>query len=296
MTVDTKYKSGKSEGDENFPVASHVIAARYREPILAYYRFARAADDAADHPDLDAQSKLAILAALEDTLLGRSDAATDAIPLREQLQLRNLSARHALDLLKAFRQDVTKRRYESWEELIEYCRYSAMPVGRFVLEVHGEDKSTWPHSDALCTALQIINHLQDCAKDYRNLDRVYIPLSDLSQWGIGVDALSQSKASPELLKCLQSLADRTETLLPDAALLPSSVADLRLAVETSVILGLARRLIALLKRRDPLSERVHLSKWQVAAVASRSTAGTLASRVLARIAFTKSTGMMSHER
>lgn len=296
MTVDTKYKSGKSESDENFPVASHVIAARYRAPILAYYRFARAADDAADHPDLDAQSKLAILAALEDTLLGRSDAAADAVPLREQLQLRNLSASHALDLLKAFRQDVTKRRYESWEELIEYCRYSAMPVGRFVLEVHGEDKSTWPHSDALCAALQIINHLQDCAKDYRNLDRVYIPLSDLSKWGIGVEALSQSKASPELRKCLQSLADKTETLLPDAAMLPSSVADLRLAVETSVIVGLARRLIALLKTRDPLSERVHLSKWQVAAVASRATAGTLASRVLARIAFTKSTGMMSHER
>lgn len=296
MTVDTKYKSGKSESDENFPVASRMIAARHRAPILAYYRFARAADDAADHPELDAQSKLAILAALEDTLLGRSDTATDAVPLREQLQLRNLSARHALDLLKAFRQDVTKGRYESWEELLEYCRYSAMPVGRFVLEVHGEDKSTWPHSDALCTALQIINHLQDCAKDYRNLDRVYIPLSDLSNWGIGVEALSQPKASPELLKCLQSLADRTETLLPDAAMLPSSVADVRLAVETSVIVGLARRLIALLKRRDPLSERVHLSKWQVAAVASRATAGTLASRVLARIAFTKSTGMMSHER
>jgi hydroxysqualene synthase len=296
MTVDTKYKSGKSESDENFPVASHVIAARYRAPILAYYRFARAADDAADHPDLDAQSKLSILAALEDTLLGRSDAAADAVPLREQLQLRNLSACHALDLLKAFRQDVMKRRYESWEELLEYCRYSAMPVGRFVLEVHGEDKSTWPHSDALCAALQIINHLQDCAKDYRNLDRVYIPLGDLSKWGIGVEALAQSKASPELLKCLQSLADRTEALLPDAAMLPSSVADLRLAVETSVIVGLARRLIALLKRRDPLSERVHLSKWQVAAVSSRATAGTLASRVLARIAFTKSTGMMSHER
>ncbi|HEY8127986.1 MAG TPA: squalene/phytoene synthase family protein, partial [Hyphomicrobium sp.] len=131
MTVDTKYKSGKSERDENFPVASRIVAPRYRAPILAFYRFARAADDAADHPTLDAQSKLSILSALEETLLGRSDTATDALALREQVRLRNLSPQHALDLLKAFRQDVTKNRYNNWEELLDYCRYSAMPVGRF---------------------------------------------------------------------------------------------------------------------------------------------------------------------
>jgi hydroxysqualene synthase len=296
MTVDTKYKSGKSESDENFPVASRIIASRHRAPILAFYRFARAADDAADHPTLDAQSKLAVLDALEDTLLGKSDAATDALALREQLALRNLSPQHALDLLKAFRQDVTKNRYETWDELLEYCRYSAMPVGRFVLDVHGEAKSTWPHSDALCTALQIINHLQDCAKDYSNIDRVYIPLSDLSSWGLSVESLAETKASPALLACLQSLAARTEKLLPDAGMLPPSVADLRLALETSVIVELARRLIGILKSRDPLSERVHLSKLQAAMFAARATAATLASRTFARIAFTKSTGMMPHER
>ncbi|WP_409560953.1 squalene synthase HpnC [Hyphomicrobium sp. MC8b] len=296
MTVDTKYKSGKSECDENFPVASRIVAARHRAPILAFYRFARAADDAADHPTLDPQSKLSILDALEDTLLGRSDAATDAIALREQLQLRNLSSQHALDLLKAFRQDVTKLRYETWEELLDYCRYSAMPVGRFVLDVHGESKSTWPASDALCAALQIINHLQDCAKDYRNIDRVYIPRMDLAAHGIGVEALAEPQASPALLACIHALAERTETLMPDAALLPPGVSDLRLAAETSVIVELARKLIAILKTRDPLSERVHLSKLQAAMVASRATAATVASRALARFAFSKSTGMMPHER
>ncbi|WP_423416294.1 squalene synthase HpnC [Hyphomicrobium sp. B1] len=296
MTVDTKYKSGKSECDENFPVASRIVAARHRAPILAFYRFARAADDAADHPTLDPQSKLSILDALEDTLLGRSDAATDAIALREQLQLRNLSSQHALDLLKAFRQDVTKLRYETWEELLDYCRYSAMPVGRFVLDVHGESKSTWPASDALCAALQIINHLQDCAKDYRNIDRVYIPRMDLAAHGIGVEALAEPQASPALLACIHALAERTETLMPDAALLPPGVSDLRLAAETSIIVELARKLIAILKTRDPLSERVHLSKLQAAMVASRATAATVASRALARFAFSKSTGMMPHER
>jgi squalene synthase HpnC len=296
MTVDTKYKSGKSERDENFPVASRIIASRHRAPILAFYRFARAADDAADHPTLDAQSKLSILAALEQTLLGHSDVAADALALREQLRLRNLSAQHALDLLTAFRQDVTKNRNETWEDLLEYCRYSAMPVGRFVLDVHGEAKSTWPHSDALCTALQIINHLQDCAKDYRDLDRVYIPRDAFSMHGLGVEALAERKASPALMTCLNALAAKTEKLLPDAALLPPSVTDLRLAAETSVIVELARKLIGLLKTRDPLYDRVHLSKLQTAMVASRATAATLAGRALARFAFTKSTGMMPHER
>jgi hydroxysqualene synthase len=296
MTVDTKYKSGKSEGDENFPVASRIIAARHREPILAFYRFARAADDAADHSTLDPQSKLSILSALEETLLGRSDAAADAIPLREQLKLRNLSAQHALDILKAFRQDVTKLRYETWEELLDYCRYSANPVGRFVLDVHGEPKSTWAHSDALCTVLQIINHLQDCAEDYRSIDRVYIPLNDLSAQGASVEALAEPRSSKPLLACLHALAAKTETLMPDAASLPSSVADLRLAAETAAIVELARKLIQLLKTRDPLCDRVHLSKFQAASVAARATAATLANRALARFAFSKSTGMMPHER
>jgi squalene synthase HpnC len=296
MTVDAKYKSGKSEGDENFPVASRIIASRYRAPVLAFYRFARAADDAADHASLDAESKLSILDALEATLLGHSDAAADALPLREQLRLRNLSPQHALDLLRAFRQDVTKQRYDSWGDLLDYCRYSAMPVGRFVLDVHGENKATWVHSDALCTALQIINHLQDCAKDYRNLDRVYLPLDDLAAHGANVEGLRDTRCSPALLACIHALSQRTEALLPDAALLPASVADLRLAAETSVIVELARKLIALLNTRDPLSEKVHLSKSQAAATAARAVAATIAHRGLARFALFKSTGMMPHER
>ncbi len=210
MTVDTKYKSGKSEHDENFPVASRIVASRHRAPILAFYRFARAADDAADHPTLDAQSKLSILSALEETLLGRSDAAADALPLRDQLRLRNLSPQHALDLLKAFRQDVTKNRYNNWEELLDYCRYSAMPVGRFVLDVHGEPTTTWAHSDALCTVLQIINHLQDCGKDYRNIDRVYVPLDDLSVHSTDVRALAEpgSLAQPISVRAVSRHQDR----------------------------------------------------------------------------------------
>jgi squalene synthase HpnC len=280
MTVDTAYKSGKSEHDENFPVASRIIAQRYRAPILAFYRFARAADDAADHASLDPSTKLAILATLEDTLLGKSDAAADALPLRAELQRLDLTPQHALDLLRAFRQDVTKTRYATWAELIDYCRYSAMPVGRFVLDVHGESKSTWAPSDALCTALQIINHVQDCGKDYRNLDRVYLPLDDLARHGAPVEALGASNASPALLASLRAVASRTAGLLPEASLLPRSVSDLRLAIETSVIVELARKLIVRLSTRDPLVGGVHLSKPHAALIAGRAAAGVLAWRAI----------------
>ena len=198
MSTGVEFKSGKTERDENFPVASLLIARRFRAPILAFYRFARAADDAADHPTLSERDKFTLLDALEHTLLGKSDAALDAIPLRGALAETGLAARHPLELLVAFRQDVTKRRYRDWDELMQYCTYSAMPVGRFVLDVHGESQDTWSSSDALCSALQVINHLQDCAKDYRVLDRVYVPLDALDAHGVRVQALAASAASPEL--------------------------------------------------------------------------------------------------
>ena len=109
---------------------------------------------------------------------------------------RELATEHPLDLLTAFRSDVTKRRYASWDELMRYCRYSAMPVGRFVLDLHGEDRSTWAHSDPLCAALQVINHLQDCAKDYQALDRVYLPFDIMAAQGTTVEALGFPKAEP----------------------------------------------------------------------------------------------------
>src|SRR4029450_13016916 len=155
---------------------------------------------------LSEQEKFAGLDALEDTLLGKSNSAKAALPLRQVLAERDLAATHPLDLLTAFRMDVTKRRYANWDELMHYCRYSAMPVGRFVLDVHGEARSTWPASDAPWAALQVINHLQDCADDYRALDRVHIPLDELAAPGIAAGALARGKASPQLRACLKSLA------------------------------------------------------------------------------------------
>ena len=121
MSSTSETLSGKSHRDENFPVAG-LIAPRHRATVLAYYRFARAADDVADHPDLPEATKLDLLDRLEATLLGRSDTEAEALPLRAALASTGLSARHALDLLVAFRMDVTKRRYADWAELMDYCR------------------------------------------------------------------------------------------------------------------------------------------------------------------------------
>jgi hydroxysqualene synthase len=250
----------KTHRDENFPVASRLISSRHRGTILAFYRFARAADDVADSPALAQSEKLALLDRLEDTLLGKNDLAADALPLRAAIAKRGLSPRHAQDLLTAFRMDVTKLRYSDWDDLIHYCTYSAMPVGRFVLDVHGENRATWPASDALCAALQIINHLQDCGADYKNLDRVYIPLDIFARYGAAVGDLAAAKASPALLSAIRDLAKHTGTLLDIAKPFAVQIADLHLGLEVAVIQRLATTLRRMLLRRDPLSERVHLTK------------------------------------
>ena len=259
MTITTHAaRSGKGHRDENFPVASRLIHPRHRPTILAFYEFVRTADDVADHATLTPSEKLALIDQLEATLLGVSNREPAGVALRAELSAHRLSPRHTQDLLTAFRMDATKRRYQDWDDLIGYCSYSAMPVGRFVLDVHGESRTTWPANDALCAALQIINHLQDCAKDYRNLDRVYIPLDALSAAGTTVEALGQTRASPALLACIHALAGRTKELLHDSRIFSSIISDSRLGLEVAVIQRLAEHLAGLLGRRDPLSEQVHL--------------------------------------
>ena len=258
MTADTA-SSGKTHRDENFPVASFLIARRHRPVILAFYRFVRAADDVADHASLPPDEKLALLDRLERSLLGREASEPAGVALRTALAERHLPPRHALDLLTAFRLDVTKRRYSDWNDLMDYCAFSAMPVGRFVLDVHGESRSTWPASDALCAALQVINHLQDCGEDYRNLDRVYIPLDAFAAADLAPEVLGKARAPEAFRGCIRGLAERTGGLLGEAAPLVRQVEDTRLALEISIIHRLAVKLAARLQQRDPLSERVHLS-------------------------------------
>jgi squalene synthase HpnC len=263
MPAANQLRSGKTHRDENFPVASWVIHPRHRGLILAFYNFVRTADDIADHAALGEKDKLAWLDLFESELLGQGDSQPEAVNLRKALAQRSMSPRHAVDVLKAFRMDVTKLRYETWDDVIDYCRYSAMPVGRFMLDVHGESEEAWVASDALCAGLQINNHLQDCAKDYRNLNRVYLPRDALAASGASVEMLGDDKAPPVLLRCLQALAGRTEALLNQGRPLAGEIRDMRLGLEVAVIQMFADRIVALLKVRDPLSETVHLKPLQL---------------------------------
>jgi hydroxysqualene synthase len=263
MTTASEFRSGKGHRDENFPVASWLIHPRHRALILSFYNFVRTADDIADHATLQPGEKLAYLDLLEAELTGKGDSQKEAVNLRQALAERAMPPRHALDLLTAFRMDVTKLRYENWDELIHYCRYSAMPVGRFVLDVHGENTSTWAANDPLCAALQINNHLQDCGKDFRDLNRVYVPLDALREAGASVEALGLAKAPEKLLRCLQGLAARNEKLLDESKPFSGQVRDFRLGLEISVIQAFADRIVHMLKLRDPLSERVHLGPTEL---------------------------------
>ncbi len=276
MTDAADFASGKGHRDENFPVASRLIRPELRPAILAFYRFVRAADDVADHADAAPKEKLEQLARMEAGLRGQAGASPEADSLRTILQVRGLSDRHALDLLEAFRRDVTKLRYADWADLMDYCRYSAAPVGRFVLDAHGESPTLWPANDALCSALQVINHLQDCAKDYRSIDRVYIPLDVLEANGTSVEALAATRASPGLRKTIEQLAQRTQTLLEQSRPFAAEIADRRLALEVGVIQTLAESLAARLTRRDPLSERVHHHAVEAIGLALRGGLGVAA--------------------
>jgi squalene synthase HpnC len=282
MTNASEWRSGKGHRDENFPVASWIIHPRHRPLILAFYNFVRTADDIADHESLSGDEKLSLLDLLEAELLGKGDSQPEAVNLRRVLAERGMPPRHALDLLTAFRMDVTKLRYETWDEVIHYCRYSAMPVGRFVLDVHGESTSTWAASDAICAGLQINNHLQDCGKDFRNLNRVYLPRDALAAVGASAEQFGEARATPALLQCLQSLAARNEALLDEGRMLPAQVRDFRLGLEVSVIQSFADRIVRLLKVRDPLSERVHLNPVELLTFSLSGMAGETIRRLSGR--------------
>ena len=138
-----------------------------------------------------------------------------------------------------------------------------MPVGRFVLEVHGESRDLWPANDALCAALQVINHLQDCGKDYRDLDRVYIPGPMLAAAGLDVSALGEARAKPALTSVIARLARSNAGLLAVSRPFSRGIRDRRLALEVDLIQTLAEDLNTLLLTRDPLSQPVHHSKADV---------------------------------
>lgn len=255
--------SGKGAEDENFPVGSVLLPKRLRPHVATYYAFARAIDDIADNGALPAEEKIKRLTAFDSALNGEPGYGPEyakAHALRESLKETGVTAKHGSDLVAAFILDAEKNRYANWNELLGYCELSANPVGRYLLDLHGEDKSVYRYSDALCTILQIVNHLQDCGDDKRALDRVYIIGDWLAEEGGSIEDIDKPALTPALRRVIDRMLDGCEALMVDAKQLPAALKSRRLAMESAVIVNLAARLIALLRKGDPLATRVALSK------------------------------------
>ncbi len=273
--------SGKTAADENFPVGSWLLPARLRPHVATFYAFARAADDIADDAELAPDEKVRRLDGLGRALKdGTGDPVgfAKALALRESLAATGVTDRHPLDLLDAFKQDAVKLRYADWAELMDYCARSASPVGRYLVDLHGENPAAYAASDPLCDALQVLNHLQDCQADQRRLDRVYLPLDWLAAEGLTVLDLRAPRAAPGLRRVLDRALDRVDRLLARAVDLPGAVHNRRFAMECAVIVRLARRLSQRLRREDPLAGRVSLSRLDFVACGLRGIAAGAAGR------------------
>ncbi len=255
--------SGKDEAYENFPVGSWMLPAHLRPHIAAFYAFARAIDDIADSATLPPGEKIARLEGFKKAVEGDetdTPAFSKAHAMRRSLAATGTTTRHCTDLIAAFKQDAVKSRYEDWGDLMGYCLLSASPVGRYLLDLHGGSADGYGPSDALCNALQVINHLQDCQDDYRALDRVYLPMKWMEEEGASVEDLDKPASSKGIRRVIDHALDETETLLHEAARLPKGLASRRLAMESAAILGIAWSLVDRLRRKDPLAGRVQLTK------------------------------------
>ena len=258
--------STKNAAGENFPVASLLLPRGTRCVVMAYYRFARAADDIADSPSLDPRVKLMALDAADAALcaqptqrLDQAEVVRAATSVRAEMQGAGLAVDHARHLLQAFRKDATGARYRSWGDLLLYCTYSAAPVGRFLLELHGEDRGARAYSDPLCNAHQILNHVQDCRSDFERLRRVYLPQRWLAEAGATSDMLRQDRLTIPLKTVLDRVLAGAEQLLAAAAPLPDALRNRGLRIQSRATLAVGWRLLAELRRSDPLTRRIALS-------------------------------------
>jgi squalene synthase HpnC len=277
VSAPVEVPSGKDAAYENFPVGSWLLPAALRPHVAMFYAYARAIDDIADSHQLSPDEKVVRLSGFERALLGleTDPAYAKAQAMRRCLQATGITPQHCLDLISAFKQDAVQGRYRTWEQLIDYCDRSAAPVGRFLLDLHGGSRRGYAASDALCNALQVINHLQDCQDDFRTLDRVYLPEAWIVEAGAHIADLQRDCCTPGLRRVIDRCLDGCEALLQQAAALPGHLRSRRLALEAGAILAIAQRLVGRLRRGDPLAGRIELGKGEFAWCCARGAAAAL---------------------
>ncbi len=256
----------KSKKQENFPVGSFIIEKDKREIVFAYYDFARMCDDIADSSKLTKKEKLKQLEEIEDIITGRKTNTGNKKNLRiaknlyKLMIVNDLKIENAYNLLVAFKQDSEGYKYQIWQELVEYCRYSAAPVGRFLLNLHKEDISLVWNGDIFCAALQIINHLQDIKKDYENLKRIYFPKDLLDEFKIKNKDITAEKESSNFSRFKLRVIENIKGMLIEAEILTRRINSFRLRVEVSTMIYLAKKLTNNLENMDILENPVKLKK------------------------------------
>ncbi len=265
----------KNESDENFSVGL-LVSKKLKPLVAAYYRAARAADDIADNPELTKEQKLNALEAVEAAFDGRNnaDAFSEARTLGELFRTENLDRRLYADLLTAFRRDALNQQPEIWEQLTDYCNYSAVPVGRFMLAIHNENPSTYLPAASLCTALQLVNHLQDLKYDAITLRRFYLPKDMMAKYDVFPSDLYLSTVTSGLKALVLEICGRIRGQMKDAAPLPRLVKSFRLRWEIGVIVSLTNSMLKKIEKYDVISRRIELSRldWLKALGAGLKTA------------------------
>lgn len=250
--------------DENFPVASRLLLPQWRGPILDFYSYIRGLDEISDAPDLKREKKRQQLRLIRIAVQKRNSEMLPkwALGYFGQLQRGRMSPQHGEQLWQAFWQDTEKSRYHNFQEVLDYCKLSAAPVGRAVLEIAGEKNPNLLASDALCIALQLLNHLQDVRGDYIQRRRCYLPQDWLLAAGLSDKVLRKAETGPKLRKVFNQWLDETDKLLKIAGKLPRSIRHRRLRWEVKIILALAQELSRKLRRSDPMRHKVRLTKTE----------------------------------
>jgi phytoene synthase len=231
---------------ENFPVASILMPKRLRRPVAAIYHFARAADDVADEGDLPNEERLRQLDAFRAELARITANETPLTPLFQNLvpEIRQhaLPLQPLYDLLDAFSQDVVQKRYANFDELLDYCRRSANPVGLLLLHLYEEATPVHiEYSDAICTSLQLINFWQDVAKDYA-IGRIYLPLDELAQYGVSEEQIAQGVADDAWRRLMQFQVSRARAMMLSGAPLGSILTG-RVGLEMRMIIAGGLRIL-----------------------------------------------------
>ena len=261
INVNTAYQICLTQAQahyENFPTATRLINKKHRLATAAIYSFARRADDIADERDSDTHTRPQQLDAYQTMLdnVYRGTTCNDAtfIALADTIQNYDLPQQPFNDLLTAFRTDIDKTRYANFDELQEYCHHSADPIGELILRLHGlYNDITTPASNNICSALQLINFIQDIDEDYQQRDRIYIPLDEMQQYHIEEQHIANRVNSPQMQDLVNTQLTRATNMLNDGIILLSSLnGRLKLTVNMTIRSGL-RIADKLRLRQNPFS-------------------------------------------